>query len=158
MTRFNRRLTAVVLAALLSSLLLAAADSKPRRVSKKDVPANVVTAVQKAYPEAKIGSCRAEQRDGMTVYVLRVRDGGATRILTYNEGGFFVESREQVGIHDLPVEVTGAFAGRYPRGKFMAAEKLVKGQVVTYRVIILQEKTRYEDLYAPSGTLLSSKP
>lgn len=158
MITFNRRLTAVVLAALMSSLLLAAADSKPKRVSKKDLPANVVTAVQKAYPDAKIGSCRAEQREGMTVYTLRVRDGSAKRTLTYNEGGFFVESRQQVGIRELPVEITGAFAARYPRGKLMAAEKLVKGKDVTYRVTILQEKTRYEDLYDPSGHLLPAQP
>ncbi len=160
MIRFDRRVTTavVVLAVMLSSLLVAAGQPKSKRVPKKEIPAKVSGAIQKAYPNATITSCSAEPRDAATVYVLRVKDGKTVRMLTYSEGGTFLESREQVGVNQVPVAVTGAYAARYPRGKLLAAEKLVKGQAVTYHLLIDQDKVRYDDLYEPSGMLLSTRP
>ena len=48
--------------ALLAAISLIAGDSKP--VSKKDLPAPVLAAFQKAYPTAKLKACSSEKRDG----------------------------------------------------------------------------------------------
>ena len=67
--------------ALVAALTLTAGDSQP--VAKKDLPAPVLAAFQKAYPTAKLKACSSEQRDGKTCYELESKDGKTERDLIY---------------------------------------------------------------------------
>lgn len=137
--------------ALLAALTLAAGDSKP--VAKKDLPAPVLAAFQKAYPSAKLKSCSSEQRDGKACYELESKDGKTERDLIYAADGSVMEIEESLDVAGLPEAVKKAVVEQYPKAVVKKAEKLTKGNEVSFEVVIKDGKKKLEVVFDSEGKL-----
>ena len=136
---------------LLAVLTLTAGDSKP--VAKKDLPAPVLAAFQKAYPTAKLKVCSSELRDGKTCYELESKDGKTQRDLIYSADGSVMEIEESLAIAALPEAVKKAEADQYPKVVAKKAEKLTKGNEVSYEVVVKDGKKKMELVFDAEGKL-----
>jgi len=128
--------------ALLAVLTLSAGDSKP--LAKKDLPASVLAAFQKAYPSAKLKACSSETKEGKTCYELESLDGKIGRDLIYAADGSVLEVEEGIEIAGLPEPVKKAIADKYPKAVVKKAEKLTKGNEVSYEVVVKNGKKKLE--------------
>lgn len=138
-----------IILVLLAALSLTAGDSKP--VAKKDLPVPVLAAFQKAYPSAKLKACSSELRDGKTCYELESKEGKTQRDLIYAADGSVLEIEESLAIADLPEAVEKAVADQYPKAVANKAEKLTKGNEVSYEVVVKDGKKKMELIFDVEG-------
>ena len=124
----------------LASTLVAAAPTQEKKLSKKNIPAPVLAAFHKAYPKATVRAAAEEQKDGKTTYEIESMDGKTARDLQYLADGTVVEIEETIAISEIPEAVKTAVTGRYPKGKIIKAEKVTKGQDVSYDVEMRADK------------------
>jgi len=69
---FSRASMALILLAAVSS---SRADDGEQEIDVEDLPAKVVAAIEKKFPEGKITEAEMEVEDGVTVYEVEVEDG-----------------------------------------------------------------------------------
>src|SRR5262245_64608221 len=87
-------------------------------------PDPVKAAVDKAYPGAKIASCKQEHEDGREqIEVKLTRKDGGKMELDVALDGKILQTEEQVGLDTVPAAVMKAFAAKYPKAKATRAEK-----------------------------------
>lgn len=137
--------------ALLAAFTLTAGDSKP--MAKKDLPAPVLAAFEKAYPTAKLKECSSEQKDGKTCYELESKDGKTKRDLIYAADGSVMEIEERIAPDSLPETVKKVLADQYPKAAVKKAEKLTKGIEISYEVVVKDGKKKLELVFDAEGKL-----
>jgi uncharacterized membrane protein YkoI len=120
--------------ALLILTFATAGHAQERKLAKKDLPAAVMAAFQRVYPNATIKAVAEEKKDGKVCYEVESLDGGTSRDLLYLVDGTVVEIEEAIPVAELPQVVMAAVAAKYPKAKVLKAEKVTKGAVVTYDV------------------------
>ncbi len=135
----KRYLLGGTLAALgIASGLLA----QEQAIKSKDVPNAVVSAVGKAYPNAKIRGWEKEMKGGKAFYEASVMDGAVKRDVLFTADGTQVEAEETIAVNQLPSAVRGAIQTKYPRATIRGAEKLTKGQDTLYEVALTNASTK----------------
>jgi hypothetical protein len=130
------------------------AAAQEKKIEKKDLPAPVLTAFQKAYPKATIKGASTEVENGKTYYEIESLDGTVKRDLLYLADGTITEIEESIALSDLPAPVKAALDKKYPKAKISKSEKVTKGAVVAYEVVVISGKTTVEASFDPSGKLL----
>ncbi len=151
---FARLVGAVAACGLAIGASRVAADE---RLGKKDVPAPVLQAFQKAYPGATVKGYGKEVEKGKTCFEIESVEGGKTRDLLYLPDGTVVEIEEGVAESELPAAVKGAIASKHPGGRIEKAERNTRGAAVQYDVRIAAGKGRIEMSVDPAGKVLSEK-
>jgi hypothetical protein len=131
-----------IVLAMLAALALSAGDSKP--LAKKELPAPVLAAFQKAYPLARLKACSRETKEGKTCYELESQDGKIGRDLIYAADGSLLEAEEGIDISALPEHVKRVIADTYPKAVVRKAEKLIKGNEVSYEVVVKNGRKEME--------------
>jgi uncharacterized membrane protein YkoI len=126
-----RSLTPVALVAL-ASVVTAQAGQIP----KDKVPAPVVQAFAKSYPNAVVKAYSVENEHGKLLFEVESMDGASSRDVTYAADGTMVEMEEGMQPSDLPEAVAKAVALKYPKGRVVKAERLTRGQLVGYEIKI----------------------
>jgi hypothetical protein len=120
----------LVLGMLCFSVALRGQDQK---VSSRDVPEPVRTALAKTYPNAKVSNWDKEIFEGKVVYEAEgVTDGKITRNIMYSPEGKVVQAEETVPVTDLPASITGTVSKQYPKAAIQSAEKRMHGETVEY--------------------------
>ncbi len=104
----------------------AATEDQEVKITKKDVPAEVIAAFEKAYPKATVKGYSKEVEKGQTLYEVESLEGKTTRDILYSADGKTMETEEGVEVKDLPAAVTQALEKKYPGAKIRKAEKLTK--------------------------------
>jgi len=107
--------------------------SQDQKVSSRDVPEAVRTALAKTYPNAKVSNWDKEIFEGKVVYEAEgVTDGKTNRNVMYSPDGKVVQIEETVPVTDLPASITGPVGKQYPKAAIQSAEKKVRGETVEY--------------------------
>jgi hypothetical protein len=125
-----------------------------KQIAKTDLPAPVLAAFQKAYPKATIKGASMESEGGKTYYEIESLDGKVKRDLLYLANGTVTEIEESVTPADLPPSVITAVSTKHPSGKIEKLEKVTRGAVVAYDVVVKSGKTTYEMSIDPTGKVL----
>lgn len=146
-----------MLCAVLSLLLVLTVVAQEKKISKKDVPATVIAAFEKAYPKATVKGCAMEVENGTTYYEIESIDGKTKRDLLYLPDGTVAEIEQGVAVADLPAAVRAAINKEYPKGKIEKAEKTTKGSAVTYEMKIVSGKSRVEFVVDPAGKIVKKE-
>jgi len=113
-------------------VLLWAQEQYEQQISRKGVPAAVLAAFEKAYPNAKIKGFSKETDNGQLVYEIESEEGSVTRDVTYTADATLVSIEETLDTGTLPPGVKAALDTKFPGGKIRKAEKVTKGTVVAY--------------------------
>jgi hypothetical protein len=142
------RLVTLALAALLVIVPLAVAQTakpvpapKPAPAAQAAdpaalLPAPILAAFKKSYPNATIRNASKETEDGKTVWEVESIDNNMARDLIYNPDGTVVEFEEQIEPSTLPAAVSATLKAKYPKATITKAEKLMKGKAVTYEMAL----------------------
>jgi hypothetical protein len=111
---------------------LAKAEAGETKITKKDVPAAVIAAFEKAYPKATLKGFSKEVEKGQTLYEVESVEGKMTRDATYSADGKVVAVEESMDMKDVPAAVQQALEKKYPKAKVNLAEKVMEGTSVGY--------------------------
>ncbi len=131
--------------AFVLALPAAAADKK---IEKKDVPAPVLAAFEKAWPTAKAVAYAQETEKGKTFYEIESKDGEMNRDILFSANGSIVEVEETVKEADLPAPVLATVKKMGTGVSIRKAEKETKGAVVTYSIKLKGAKVKEVSLDA----------
>jgi len=102
------------------------------KIVKKDVPAAVLMAFEKAYPKATIKGFSKEVKNGQTLYEIESVEGTMTRDATYAADGKVHAVEESMAMKDVPAAVQQALEKKYPKAKVNLAEKVIEENSVAY--------------------------
>jgi hypothetical protein len=128
--------------------------AQEKKITKKDLPVPVLSSFQKAYPKATIKGLSTETEEGKTYFEIESVDGKVKRDLLYLADGTVAEIEETVAAADLPAPVKAAVAAKHPKGKIAKVEKVTRGGVVSYDVVLRSGKTNVELSIDPAGKVL----
>lgn len=134
-----RLATPIICAALLLATALGAKEEE-KKLTKKELPAVVLSAFQKAYPKASIKGIAEEKKEGKTFYEIESIDGKISRDLLYLADGSVAEIEESMDVKELPETVKASVEAKYPKAKIAKVEKATKGTDVSYSVQIKTAK------------------
>jgi hypothetical protein len=143
----------IVILVLTSALILQAQETE-KKLSKTDLPAVVLSAFQKAYPNAVIKGVSKEEEKGTTYYEIESVDGKTNRDLLYTIDGKAYEIEESMKAGALPKEVKTALGKEYPKAKIVKAEKVTHDSTVTYELKIKVGKKTKGITIDPQGKIL----
>jgi hypothetical protein len=128
-----------------------------QHLAKKDLPSAVMSAFQQQYPGAVIKASSKEIEDSTTYYEIDAVDGRTNRTVLYSENGKLTEIEEVISSKQLPDSARALIARDYPKGDIEGAEKVTKGNVMTYEVKIEYGKENIEAVFDSSGKIISSE-
>lgn len=129
-------------------------SEKEAKLSKKDLPAAVLGALQKTYPKAVIKEVGKEEKDSILCFEVESVDGKMERNLVYTADGKTLEIEEKIDLKDLPEAARLVLSADYPKAEIKRAEKVTRGVEVTYEVSVGKEKTRAEVVFDSTGKVI----
>ena len=135
----------------------AAAQGKETKIQQKDIPAPVMAAFTKAYPAAKITGSAKEDENGAIFYEIESMDGKTRRDILYSPDGKTAEIEEMIASSALPGEVKSSIEKGYHKSVIDKAEKVIRGEQVTYEVHLTVGKKKMDVALSPSGKILLGK-
>jgi len=150
MTRTQSLLQSVAVAALVVGLA-APAQPQVKELTRKDVPAAVLAAFEKAYPKATVKRFIKETQKGQTVYELETLEGQTTRDIIYAPDGRMLLLEESVSLSDLPPAVKAALDKKHPGAKILRSEKVIKGNITGYEFLVEHMGKTAEVVFDPQG-------
>jgi hypothetical protein len=146
------RFSLFILAIIMVLCIVSTAQDK--KISKKDVPAVVISSFQKAYPNAKIKQFLTENEGGKIYYEIESLEGKKTIDALLLPDGTIYEVEEGIAAKDLPAPVVSVISGKYPKSTIAKAEKTTHGTDVSYDLQVRNGKTKIGMTVDPTGKIL----
>jgi Putative beta-lactamase-inhibitor-like, PepSY-like len=134
------------------SLAAVSANAGEKKITRKQVPAAVVAAFEKAYPSAAIKGYAREEEDGNTYYEIESVDGKTRRDVLYRADGTVEELEEAITLAALPEAVRSAIKKEYGRSPITGVEKTLEGGTVHYEVHMTTGASKHEVVFNEDGT------
>jgi hypothetical protein len=134
--------------------IISQATAQEKKITKKNVPAAVLSAFEKAYPKAKVKGYSTEKENGKITFEVESMQGKLILDVAYLPDGTATEIEEGVAAKDLPAPVLDAVKAKYAKGKIAKAEKKTVGNVVTYELSVTAGKTHAGLEIDPSGKII----
>ena len=150
------RFAAIVLFVIGSTFTISAQEKEAdeKKITRKEVPAAVLTAFEKAFPKAKVVGYTQEMEEGKVAYEIESREGNMTRDVLYYADGTVIVVEETMSPADLPKPVQAAILKISPAGKIEIAEILKRGSTVQYEVLMKDGSKEFELIFDPAGNLV----
>lgn len=126
-------------------------------IDVKDLPKAVFNAFQKAYPKAEITSASKEDEDGRIAYEIESVDDEQVRDILYSEEGQVLEVEEEMLFNELPKAVRETIKDEYPDTEVEKAEKITRGGVINYEVVVETEDESLEIVLDAQGKIIKSE-
>lgn len=146
-----------VATAALSLSALSGATATAQTMTKEQLPKAIVSAFEKVYPTATFKAASVEKDGGKTCYEIESMDGAQARDIIYAADGTVIEIEESITPASLPTSVAQALSTRFPNAPIKKAEKLIRGVVVEYEVVIALGKQHKEVIVDEKGKILKVK-
>jgi uncharacterized membrane protein YkoI len=125
-----------------------------KKITKKELPGEVLSAFQKAYPKATIKGLSKEEENGKTYYEVESLDGKTTRDISYLADGSVAEIEETIMASALPEAVRTSVSKEYPKGKIAKCEKVTRESTVEYEIHVAIGKATHELVVDPAGKVV----
>ena len=154
----NQYLTTVVLGTLLA-VAAGPANAGEKKLTKDQVPKEVITAFEKAYPHAKGMKFEEETFEGKAAYEVEYKENGKEYEATYSADGTLLQKEEEIDRESLPGPVADAVKKAYPEAKIEEVEKLMKpdNTVTGYEVEIKSAGKEIELELDVNGNILKTE-
>jgi curli biogenesis system outer membrane secretion channel CsgG len=147
-----RRCVFLLLLACFSACVSASAQEAS--LTKKQVPKAVLDAFAKAYPKATTKGFSRETEKGKTSFEVESVEGAVHRDVSYSADGSLLSIEESIAYADLPEAVRAALAKEAPKGTASSCEKITKGDVTEYEIVVRSGRKKEELLFSARGALL----
>ncbi len=150
----NHAIVTLSLAMVFVFLFAFSSTSGEKKLTRKQVPAAVLTAFEKAYPSATIKGYSKEDEKGKVYFEIESMDGETGRDVLYNPDGTVAEVEQSMAAGDLPAAVKSAVSKEYPKGTISKAEKTTRGNDVSYEVHLMIGKSKHEVVLDANGKVI----
>jgi hypothetical protein len=157
LTRIGTLALILLLATTLGLSQTTAKKPPPKKMTRKDLPAAVVTNFDKSYPTAGIRKISIETKDGIKYFEIETSDGKINRNLLYAADGSVKELEESVPRRHIPEAIKQGALAAAPNDSLVKVEKVMRDGVVTFEVIVAGPKGRHELVLSPEGKLVQSE-
>ena len=127
--------------------------AQEKKIDKKDLPKDVLTAFQKSYPDATIKGASIEKEHGKTYYEIESMDGSQRRDLLYTKTGKVAEIEETLASNDIPGFVKSSVMKKYPNCEISKAEKVTSGKKINYELVVKQGEKKHEVVLDSKGNI-----
>lgn len=158
----TRRRVLDMLKSIALALCLLTASSSADDAAKpaaEACPTVIKTSLDKAFPHAKLGTCKAEREKGHVQFEVKLvkTDGNAVEVDVAADGKI-LQVEEKVALDQVPVVVMKAFGAKYPTGKASMAEKQTPATgPATYEVAFTVDKTKKEATFTADGKFVEEE-
>ncbi len=145
----KRPLIALLVLCLGVGLVLASTDECPEPVK---------AAINKAYPNSTVESCKKVVEKGTTFYEIKTTKQASKVEVDVAPDGRILQTEEKVSLEAVPKAVTEAFTVRYKDAKPTGAEKQIKADgSVQYELAFGTGKQKKEVTFSESGKFLEEE-
>lgn len=127
------------------------ASAQEQTIKCENVPTEVRTAFEKAYPKATVNGCAKEVEKGRTAYEIMSTEGKTGRDVLFHEDGKLIVVEETIPVGDLPEPVRQAVSKTFPGRAIELAEKLTRDATVMYEIHLRHRGERVEIVFDASG-------
>jgi len=164
--KFRPQLIKIVVSVAFIAVLLASSapctdkektSDREQMVAKNDLPAAILAAFEKSYPKAIINEIGRETKDSTTTYEIESLDGNVKRTVAYTADAKVTEIEEVIAVKELPEVARQAISKTYPKGKLQEIEKVTRGDVTTFEVLVVTGNNHTELIFDSTGTLIKSE-
>lgn len=129
--------------------------AQERELQKSDVPAPVMKAVMTRHPGAQPSRFVREDKNGTTLYEVKLEVSGRPTELMVSPDGTLVAEEQVLEVRELPATVTSALAASpFAKAKILRAEKEVKGEDTHYELVVETRGRRTEVVIDAGGKLI----
>ncbi|CAN5616080.1 hypothetical protein BH11MYX1_BH11MYX1_47120 [soil metagenome] len=130
-----------------------------KKTAITECPTVVKTALDKAFPGAKIGSCKAEREKGHDQFEAKLTKADGHRVeADVDVDGKILQVEQNVALDQVPAAVMKAFGAKYPKAKASGAEKQTPSTgPATYEVAFRSDKGRQEATFTADGTFVEEE-
>ncbi len=133
-----------------------------KTIDKQDVPAKVITAFEKAYPNAKIAAIESEEVEDRIFYEFEVKENDNVKDIIYLEDGTWSAMDEEISVKALPPAVVEALKRAYPKDEVDEAEKITREAEIEYEVVMEidegDNEMEFEIVITSDGKIVSTTP
>lgn len=148
---------ALACAAALGVIAGCSTTSKEIPLQASQVPAPVLAAFHKQFPEARITKHALEKKGGRDCYELETDGKGAPTSLIYTAAGELAETEIVIPFAQLPAAVQEAAKKASPTGIVELTEIAQKKGKTYYEVHFKENGRTLETMFDPAGKLVSKK-
>jgi hypothetical protein len=127
-----------------------------KSISKKDLPAQVLEAFEKAYPKAEIEEVCIISVEGASYYEIECEDGKVERDVVYFADGRLFQVEVEIDPATLPASVKSAVERQFPGCKIKEASRITRGAVELFEVEGKTANDQFEVLVGPDGKIEKS--
>src|SRR5262249_7605801 len=107
--------------------LVAALAADEEKIPLKKLPREVVAAVKKKFPDAKLRQAGKEKEGKEYVFEVAIDNKGQKIDVTLQTDGTIMEIEKTIPFKELPEAVVKSLKAKYPKGSFKKAEEVTKG-------------------------------
>lgn len=131
--------------------------SQEKSLQKKDIPAAVLNAFQKSYPNATIKGFAKEIEDNKTMFEVESVEGKIHRDISYLADGTVVTAEETMPYASLPKPVRLTIEKEFAKAKVVRCEQVTKGSTIQFEFILKIGKKNQEVVLNPDGTVVKKE-
>lgn len=131
------------------------AVAQEKKITRKQVPAPVLSAFEKAYPHTLVKGYAMEKKNGGTYYEVESVEGTTHRDVLYTASGTVAEMEETMNADQLPKAVSEALGKGYPGKNIGRIERTMRDGKTKYEVVIQEGKKKHEVIYDEDGKVLT---
>ena len=161
MRMFERTFKIVLVLIMAISLSSAMAGEESQKITKKDVPAEVLEAFINVYAGTAVSGIVKEVIEGKTYYEFECRQGETEKNIIYLEDGTLFSIEEEIAINALPQAVIDSLREAYPKGEIYEAEKISGESGIEFEVAIEMEEgdeeIEYEIILTQKGEIKNAE-
>ena len=110
------------------------ADVSVKKISKKEIPPEVMNAFVAKYPGAEIKGQEKQIREKVAFYQIASVDSGKSRDVLFQADGVVVEVAESVEEGQIPQNIRTAVKQKYPDAAISNVFWVTRGQHVEYEI------------------------
>lgn len=141
----------LIMTAILVSFSWTGTVSQEQKITRKHVPPQVLSAFERAYPQAVVKGYAREKDNGATYYEIESVEGSTHRDILYTAEGNVVELEETITADQLPKAVSEAVEKSYHGKPIVRIEKSVRDGRAKYEVVIRDGKKEHEVMFDENG-------
>ena len=142
---------------IMCGIVLELGIASEKKIAKKDVPPEVLSAFEKKYPTANIKGFSMVKEEGKTFYEIESLDGTTSRDVLYTPDGTVAEIEEVIPPDELPKVVRDGLMKKHKKAIILRAESTMKEDRTTYEVLVKIGKKKREITVDAAGSVLREK-
>jgi hypothetical protein len=131
--------------------------SQEKKQQKIDLPEKILTSFKSSYPQATIKKTFKEMRNGEEIFIIESNDNIAKCEYIYSNEGSIIEIKEFLAIKDIPEEIINSLSEGFEGCNIQKTEKVTKGELVEFDMIIKCGKDKYSVNIDLSGNIIKNE-